>query len=152
MRRANSASRMCRREIILVFAWEKVEEGVGYESEFVKAAECQAVKVQVRAKGNEPVDLKLIRRRSEGRFRGVTGLNIWIATGLPAGLPGWWAESPRCAVWLPGTSASWSARCGRYLRKRTAQSADLGSSARRAGLASHGRRARCRRGTHPGCQ
>jgi len=52
----------------LAFAWEKVEEGVWYDAEFVKAAESQAVKVQVRAKGNEAVELQLspAAKRSRG--------------------------------------------------------------------------------------
>jgi hypothetical protein len=44
----------------LAFAWEEVEEGVWFDADFVKAAQSQAVKVQVGPKANEEIQLKLL--------------------------------------------------------------------------------------------
>jgi hypothetical protein len=44
----------------LAFAWEDVEDGVWFDADFVKAAQGQAVKVQVGQKANEEIQLKLL--------------------------------------------------------------------------------------------
>jgi hypothetical protein len=44
----------------LAFAWEEVEDGVWFDADFVKAAQSQAVKVQVGPKANEEIQLKLL--------------------------------------------------------------------------------------------
>lgn len=44
----------------LAFAWEEVEDGVWFDADFVKAAQAQAVKVQVGPKANEEIQLKLL--------------------------------------------------------------------------------------------
>jgi protocatechuate 3,4-dioxygenase beta subunit len=44
----------------LAFAWEKVEEGAWFDPDFLKTVENQAVKVQIRPKSAEQVDLKPI--------------------------------------------------------------------------------------------
>jgi hypothetical protein len=44
----------------LAFAWEEVEEGAWFDADFVKAAQRQAVKVQVGPKANEEIQLKLL--------------------------------------------------------------------------------------------
>ena len=44
----------------LAFAWEEVEEGAWFDPDFVKAAQSQAVKVQVGPKASEEIQLKLL--------------------------------------------------------------------------------------------
>jgi hypothetical protein len=44
----------------LAFAWEEVEDGVWFDPDFVKAAQGQAVKVQVGPKASEEIQLKLL--------------------------------------------------------------------------------------------
>jgi hypothetical protein len=44
----------------LAFAWEKVEDEAWYDPDFLKTVQSQAVKVQIRSKATEPVELKLI--------------------------------------------------------------------------------------------
>jgi hypothetical protein len=44
----------------LAFAWEKVEDDAWFDADFLKAAQSHAVKVQIRPKATEPVELKLI--------------------------------------------------------------------------------------------
>ena len=44
----------------LAFAWEEVEDGAWFDADFVKAAQGQAVKVQVGPKANEEIQLKLL--------------------------------------------------------------------------------------------
>jgi hypothetical protein len=44
----------------LAFAWEEAEEGMWFDLDFMKAAEVQAVKVQVEPKASQAIDLKLL--------------------------------------------------------------------------------------------
>jgi hypothetical protein len=44
----------------LAFAWEEVEDGAWFDADFVKAAQSQAVKVQVGPKANEEIQLKVL--------------------------------------------------------------------------------------------
>ena len=44
----------------LAFAWEEVEDGAWFDADFVKAAQSQAVKVQVGPKATEEIQLKLL--------------------------------------------------------------------------------------------
>jgi len=44
----------------LAFAWEEIEEGTWFDPEFMKASEDHSVKVQVGAKSNQQIQLKLL--------------------------------------------------------------------------------------------